>query len=138
MTFERKRAILIISAALVIGIIIGILATGMLARHHYRGDRNREERNRSSKEYRGRQGFAAKIYDITNADSTQIINMRPVIHQTMANIDTLQKHTDHRVKAEIDSMIVNLQPFLSLEQIKTLDEFLNKMPDHSKRLKRHR
>ena len=138
MTFERKRAILIICATLVIGIIIGVLGTGMLARHHYRGDRNRGERNKSGREYRGRQSFAAKIYDITKADSTQINNMKSVIQQTMANIDTLQKNTDHRVKAEIDSMIVNLQPYLSSEQIKTLDEFSKKMPGPSKHLKRHR
>lgn len=133
MTFERKRAIIIISATLVIGIIIGVLATGMLARHHYRGDRNR-----SGKEFRGRHGFAAKIYGITKADSAQINKMKPVIRQTMTQIDSLQKQTDSLVKVEIDSMIIRLQPLLSTEQLKSMNEFLRNKSGHSEHLKKHR
>lgn len=133
MTFERKRAIIIISATLVVGIIIGVLATGMLARHHYRGDRNR-----SGKEFRGRQGFATKIYGITKADSAQINKMKSVIRQTMTQIDSLQKQTDSKVKVAIDSMITHLQPFLSAEQLKSLYEFSRNMSGHSEHLKKHR
>lgn len=133
MTFERKRAIIIIGATLLVGIIIGVLATGMLARHHYRGDRSK-----SGKEFRGRQGFAAKIYGITKADSAQINNMKPVIQLTMTHIDSLQKQTDRMVKVEIDSMIIHLQPFLSAEQLNSLNEFSHNMSGHSEHLKRHR
>ena len=119
MTPERKKAIISIAATLVVGILIGILATGMFARQHYRGNKNY-----SGKEYRGNPGgFVKKIYKITEADSPQRKQMQPIVEQTKESIDALQQKTDEEVKALLDSMIVNLKPILKEEQLSKLQAF---------------
>jgi hypothetical protein len=119
MTTERKKAILVISITLIVGILIGVLATGMLARHHYGGSRKG-----GGWEQRGtRQGFAERIYKITGADSLQVNQMRPIVEQTMTRIDTLQRQTDRGVKAFMDSMVVSLKPILKPDQLAKLKTF---------------
>jgi hypothetical protein len=134
MTSERKRAIVVIALTLMVGILIGILATGMFARHHYHSDRKGFD-----KEHRGnRSGFAERIYRIVQADSSQKKQMQPIVEQTMASIDTLQQKTDGEVKALLDSMIVNLKPILKEEQLSKLETFSKNKSDRGGHRRKHR
>ena len=65
MTTERKRAIITISATLIIGIAIGTLASGLWTRKHYteRISRGRAEMRR---------GFERKLFEAVDADQQQI------------------------------------------------------------------
>jgi hypothetical protein len=133
MTTERKKAIAVISAALIVGILIGVLATGMFARQHYRGNGRDFD-----KEHRGmRKGFAEKIYRITQADSSQRKQMQPIVEQTMASIDTLQQKTDDEVKALLDSMIINLKPLLKTDQVSKLETFSKNKGENGGHRRRH-
>jgi hypothetical protein len=133
MTSERKKAIAIISATLIVGVLIGVLATGMFARHHYHG------RKDFGNEYRGmRSRFAEKIYKTTRADSAQIKQMQPIVDQTMTHIDTLQRKTEKEVKALMDSMIIQLKPFLKAEQLTALEKFSTNKGDYSGHRRTHR
>ncbi len=134
MTTERRKAIVVIAVTLIVGILIGVLASGMFARHHYRGN-GRD----FGKEHRGmRNGFAERIYKITQADSLQRKQMKPIVEQTMASIDTLQKKTDGEVKALLDSMIINLKPLLKTDQISKLEMLSKNNDQHGNHRKRHR
>jgi Spy/CpxP family protein refolding chaperone len=133
MTHERKRAILAISATLIIGVLIGMLATGMFARHHYRGSRNG-----TGKEEKGRQGFAQKIYSITQADDSQKEKMKEIIESTTIGIDSLQHKTDREVKALLDSMMVNIKPILTSEQYDHLESFAKSRGDHDRHHKKYK
>jgi hypothetical protein len=130
MTTERKKAILVISITLLVGILIGVLATGMFARHYYRGDRKGFD-----KEHReSRNSFAEKIYRISHADSSQKKQMQPIVNQTMKVIDMLQKKTGDDVKVLLDSMILNLKPILKADQLKRLDVlYKNKNSGHRRK-----
>lgn len=134
MTSERKRAIVVISATLIVGILIGVLTTGMFARHHYHSSRKD-----LGKEHRGmRKGFTELIYKITQADSLQRKQMQPIVEQTMVSIDTLQQKTDSEVKALLNSMVINLKPLLKADQISKLETFSkNKGENGGHRRKHH-
>jgi hypothetical protein len=133
MTTERKKAILVIFITLMVGILIGALASGMFARHHYRGNRKGFD-----KEYfRNRGGFAEKIYKITQADSLQRRQMEPIVEQTMTSIDTLQQKTNSDVNRLLDSMIVSLRPILKSDQLNKLKTFSKNKNDYDRHHRRH-
>jgi hypothetical protein len=133
MTTERKKAILLISITLLLGILIGVLATGMLARQHYHGNKKGFDR-----EHRGnRSGFAEKIYKITQADSLQRRQMQPIVEETMKSIDALQQKTNNEVTILLDSMIVALKPILKADQISKLDGFSKNKTDYGRHHQRH-
>jgi hypothetical protein len=135
MTFERKKAIAIMIATLIAGILIGVLGTGIFARQHYRhaGGQYFDKSQRSS-----RYGFAEKILRVTDADSVQAKQMRPVIERTMTKIDTLQNQTNAQVRALTDSMIVELKPFLKVEQLEKLNGFTKNKMNHGGHRRSHR
>jgi hypothetical protein len=134
MTSERKKAIAVISATLIVGILIGVLATGMFARQHYRG-KGRE----FGKEHSGiRKMFAERIYKIAQADSAQRKQMQPIVERAMTRIDTLQRKTDDEVKVLLDSMINSLKPILKAEQLAKLEMFSKNKSDFNRHRKRHR
>jgi hypothetical protein len=133
MTTERKKAILVIFITLVVGILIGALASGMFARHHYKSNRKSFD-----KEHRGnRSGFAEKIYKITRADSLQRKQMQPIVDQTITSIDTLQRKTESEVDALLGSMIISLKPILKVDQVNELEIFSKKKSDYDRHHRHH-
>ncbi len=132
MTLERKKAILVLVGTLLVGIAIGALSTGMLARHHYRGPQ---------KQYRGsypgnRNAFADKIFHVTGADSAQAKQMRPVIEKTMIQIDSLENSSRKEAKVLLDSMKTSFKSILKPEQMEKLNAFTAKM-GHTRHRGRH-
>ncbi len=117
MTPERKRALITILATLVIGILIGALGVGLWNKQN--------QRSRSSSNWRkdGKEAFVKKIFTVVEADSAQAKELRPLINETMAQIDSLQKQTDREVSKVVDSLEVKLQPILTEKQMHQLKEF---------------
>lgn len=134
MTSERKKAIAAISATLIVGILIGVLATGMFARQHYRGKGRELGKERSGM----RRGFAERIYKIVQADSLQRKQMQPIVEQVMTQIDTLQRKTDDEMKVLFDSMMNSLKPILRAEQLVKLEMFSKNKGDQGSHHRRHR
>lgn len=120
MTPERKKTILIITGTLILGILIGVLGTGMVARQHYRGDRGLrgKEMGKGS-----RKGFARKLMHIIGTDSSKTPQLKPIIEETMDKIDAIQSRSRKEVQQVIDSMEVKLQPILTAEQLERLKKF---------------
>lgn len=117
MTHERKRALITILATLVIGILIGALGVGLWSKQ--------SQRSRSSSNWRkdGKEVFVKKIFTVVEADSALANQLRPLINETMAQIDSLQKQTDREVSKVVDSLEVKLQPILTEKQMQQLKEF---------------
>lgn len=120
MTPERRKTILIIAGTLIIGILIGVLGTGMFARMHYRGPgfRGGKEMPRGS-----RQGFAKKLIHIVDADSSQAKAMKPILEETMNKIDAIQSHSREETQKIMDSLDAKLQSVLRPEQLEKLKKF---------------
>jgi hypothetical protein len=118
MTPERKRALLMIGATLIIGILIGALGMGLWSKQSRRG-------GKSSAAWRqeGKEVFMQRILKEANADSLQAKQMKPLMLETMASIDSLQKQTDKNVHAVVDSFEEKLKPILREDQLKKLQEF---------------
>lgn len=132
MTLERKKAILVLSATLIVGILIGALSTGMMARHHYRGPQKQYRGSHSS----NRNGFADKVFRITQADSIQAKQMKPLIEETMIQIDSLESHSRQEAKVLLDSMKLRFKSILRPEQMEKLNDFTSKM-EHNRHRSRH-
>jgi hypothetical protein len=133
-TSERKKAIIVITATLIVGVLIGVLGTGILARYHYRGNRNY-----SDKQHReSRDGFAERIYRISQADSLQLRQMQPIVNQALKSIDMLQQKTDNEVKELLDSMIFNLKPILKADQLSRLEVLSKNKSEYSGHRRKHR
>lgn len=118
MTPERKRALLMIGTTLIIGILIGALSVGLWGNQSRRG-------GRSSAKWRqeGKEVFMQRIIKEANADSLQAKQMRPLMMETMASIDSLQKETDKKVHAVLNSFEEKLKPILREDQLKKLQAF---------------
>lgn len=132
MTLERKKAILVLVATLLVGIAIGALSTGMMARYHYRGPQKQYRGNHSG----NRHAFADKIFRITRADSAQAKQMKPVIEKTMTQIDSLESHSRQEAEVLLDSMKLEFKSILKPDQMEKLNEFTSKM-GHSRHRGRH-
>jgi hypothetical protein len=138
MTTERKKALLFMSATFVIGIMIGILLTGMFARRYYH---NRDEMRGGKVEMnRGHRGnFVSKIIHVVKADSAQAKQIKPIVEETMSEIDRLQEQGDRNARAAMDSMKVKLTPVLRPEQLEDLEKFISrKKPSGGERGKHER
>lgn len=123
MTHERKRALITILATLVIGILIGALGVGLWSKQ------SRSGRSSGSSRQHGKEAFVKKIFSVVEADSMQAKELRPLINETVAQIDSLQQHTDQEMKKVIDSFEVKVQPILNEKQLQQLKDFHKKGRD---------
>lgn len=125
MTSERKKALLLMSATFIIGIMIGILITGMFARRYYR-DREGIRGGKIELNHSRRGNFVGKILHVVDADSAQAERIKPIVEATVHEIDRLQEQGDRDARAAMDSMKVKLAPVLRPEQLKKLDKFISR------------
>jgi len=136
MTAERKKALLMMAATFVIGIVIGALVTGMLARQFYHGRGGKRGEGREMRE--GRRGtLTEKIFKIVKADASQKKLMKPIIDQTISHLDEIEDKSNQDAYVQLDSLKVKLSPILAPEQIEKLDKFLSaKRKSHEEEEKR--
>lgn len=118
MTSERKRAMITIMATLIIGILIGALGVGL-----WNKQQGRSGKPSSVGRQHGKEVFVKKVLSVIEADSLQAKQLKPLINETVAQIDSLQKRTDREMKKVIDSFEVKAQPLLTEKQMHQLKEF---------------
>jgi hypothetical protein len=118
MTSERKRALITIMATLIIGILIGALGVGL-----WNKQQGRSGKPSNGGRQHGKEAFVKKVLSVIEADSSQVKQLRPLINETVAQIDSLQKRTDREMKKVIDSFEAKAQPILTEKQMIQLKEF---------------
>lgn len=124
MTGERRKALLMMGATFVMGLIIGALTTGLLARQFYHGRGGFRGERREMKE--GRRGtLTDKIFKIVKADSGQKKLMRPIIDQTIARLDEVEEKSNQDAYAQLDSLKAKLGSILAKDQMEGLGKFLS-------------
>jgi K+-sensing histidine kinase KdpD len=119
MTTERRRAIITISATLIIGILIGSLTSGLWGRKYY-GQRSQRGRTEV------KMNFEKKLLKAIDADDAQVKILQPIMRQTMLNIDSLQHKTDSKVRVLLDSLDVKLKSVLKEEQYLKFKKFVER------------
>ena len=125
MTSDRKKALVMVVATFVIGITIGALVTGLIAREFYHGRGGRRGEGREKHE--GRRGtLTEKIFKVVKADESQKKLMKPIIDQTISTLDEIEDKSNQDAYAQLDTLKIKLQPILNSDQSEKLDHFLTK------------
>jgi hypothetical protein len=124
MTSDRKKALLMMVATFVIGIVIGALITGLFAREFYHERGGRRERG---EKHEGRRGtLTEKIFKVVKADENQKKLMKPIIDKTISDLDEIEDKSNQDAYAQLDSLNIKLRPILSPGQSEELNHFLTK------------
>lgn len=120
MTSERKKALLYLSMTFLVGILIGGAVIGFLGHIRDRGGRHE------------RKGLTHVIGRVVRPNESQTAKIDPIIKQTEARLDTLQKNCNQEVKTVMDSLRIQLKPILTAEQLEELEEFISRGKDRWK------
>lgn len=134
MTPERKRSILVIAFTFILGIAIGVLATGLLARKHY-GNRAGATIEQRAKQ---KEGFVMKLLRVMDANEKQQTELKPIIEEYVHKIDSVQEYRQAEAKALVQELQVKIKPLVSDEQYQKLQGFNAKTMGRSSRESRHR
>ncbi|MFH1221381.1 MAG: hypothetical protein V1694_13140 [Candidatus Eisenbacteria bacterium] len=99
-----QRAILVVVATLMIGVVIGALVVGpLVARQHFR----------HLDKLRTRQGFAGRLEEIIKPDGAQAGPVREILTKYSAQFEELNTQYHASTKALADSLRKNLDPILT-------------------------
>ena len=126
MTKERRKAVLILAGTLIIGILIGMLTSGVS--HKMRGRGGMPQRGMSA-EHKS-EWFAKTILRIVRPDSNQVAQVRPIAQWAAHRIDSIEAFSNQQLAVILDSVKTQLKPIITDEQLKRLNEFDNKAQDH--------
>lgn len=121
MTSERKKAILILSAMLIVGFVSGFLVHGFISRyqHSHQQERGGHGRRPGDK----KDWFVGTIYRIVQPDSAQSKEIKPITQWAASQIDSVEQYSNQRLADILDSVKIQLKPIITAEQLKRLDDF---------------
>lgn len=128
MTTERKKAILILSAVLIVGFLSGFLVHGFIGRYQRNHQQERGGRGRMPGDKKD--WFVGTIYRIVQPDSAQLKEIKPITQWAAAQIDSVERNSNQRLADILDSVKVQLKPIITSEQLQRLDEFDAKARGH--------
>lgn len=134
MTPERKRSILVISITFILGIAIGVLATGLMARKHYR---NRPEVTIEQRT-KQKESFVNKLLRVIDATEQQQAALKPLIETYVHRIDSVQENQKSKTRSLFQELQEKIRPQVSDEQYQRLQNFNAKVINHTPRDSRHR
>ena len=128
MTTERRKAIITLTATLIIGVLLGMLMPGFVNKlidrdHPGRGGRNHDAEHK-------KEWFVGTIYRIVKPDSAQAKQIKPITEWASGRIDFIEQSSNQHLAAILDSMKIQLKPLITEEQFKRFSEFDNKARSH--------
>lgn len=116
----RTKSVLIIIGTFVIGVLIGALINGAMVRHRM----NRIDKMRTVP------GFSSEMQKIIQPTKEQLPKIEPILNRTANALVQLGKQQFEHANVIVDSMVVDLNPYLTKEQITRLE-------DHIRHFRRH-
>ena len=128
MTNERKKALLFLSATLIVGILIGLLVPGIF--HKYRSGHQHGRRGHGRGPDDKTQWFAGTIYRVVKPDSVQSNQIKPITEWASRQIEAVEANSNARLSSIMDSVRIQLKPILTEEQLQRLDEFGARAKEH--------
>lgn len=70
-----------------------------------------------------KRNLSDRIYRITNADSTQKVKMKPAVDRAAKRLDALRANYQKQEKRVMDSLALQVKPYLKEEQLKKLSDW---------------
>lgn len=130
----KAKSIFVLVGVLLIGVIIGAFGSSLLRKNFI------EER---ISRFRTPEGFTGRIIDIIQPEEEQRKKVEAILlkhHQMMLEIG---EQTREEIKTHVDSLMNELKPLLSAEQLERLEKKIRRRPPHfhdrkDKRIIRHR
>jgi hypothetical protein len=121
MKIETKSAAILL-ATLAMGVVLGMLAQGMLMR----------ERDRRVAEIRTEPGFVSLVEEVIQPRTEQVAGIRAVLEASARSYDSVVAASREDVRVVLDSMKVRLAPILDDRQRERLSRMAN-VPDPNRR-----
>ncbi len=106
-----------------------LVSVGAIAQH---GDDGRHRRHRDSHDGKHRhensdkRNLSDRVYHITQADSVQKTKMKPAVDHASKRLEALRTSYSKQEKIVLDSLRLQVKPYLKEEQIKKLDDWKNR------------
>jgi hypothetical protein len=117
MTPERKRALLIISATFIAGLLIGALSIGLI-NHNTRPSATPRVWTEQEKE-----AYVEGLLERLEIQADQAEEVRTIMRGTIRQIDSMRHSLDGRIRQRVDSMDNVLSGILTVEQMQTLKDY---------------
>lgn len=126
MNSERKKAVLTLAGTLIIGIFLGLLVPGLFHKVRERGGNHRGRADGGRESENKKEWFTGTIYRILQPDSIQAKKIKPITEWASHQIDSLEASSNRGLANVLDSVKKQLQPIITEEQFRRLDEFDNR------------
>ncbi|MBL7858973.1 MAG: hypothetical protein JNM57_14880 [Cyclobacteriaceae bacterium] len=121
MNNDKKKSIMALSITLIIGVLLGLLIPGAFHKIRQRGERGSRGPHYTLEHKQ--KWFASTIHRIIQPDSLQAQQIKPVTDWAAIGIDSIERSANLQMSNLLDSVKVQLNPLLSHEQRKRLEEF---------------
>jgi hypothetical protein len=102
---------------------------GAMAQHGDDGHRKRHRAGRGDKhgyENSGKRNLSDRVYRVTQADSVQKAKMKPSLDKATKRLEALRVSYRKQEKKVLDSLSLQLKPYLKEEQLKKLNDWRDK------------
>ncbi len=112
----------LLSLGLVTAMCMGAMAQGH-GDHHQRHD---GKGGRHKYENSAKRNLSEKIYHVTQADSLQKLKMKPSVDRASKRLESLRLAYQKQEKRVLDSLSLQVKPYLKEEQVKKLNDWKDK------------
>jgi hypothetical protein len=117
----KTKSTLVLISVLLIGIIIGALGSSLIRRNIWQ---DRLSRLRSP------EGFSERLIHIIQPDTQQEEQIRQILLKHHEKMEQITEQSRSMIKAHADSLLIDLKPLLTADQLDRLKEMLHRRPPH--------
>jgi hypothetical protein len=115
----KAKSTLVLLGVLLIGIIIGALGSSLVRRNIWQ---DRVERFRSP------EGFSERLMHIIQPDQRQADQVRQILLKHHEKMEKITDQSRSMIKLHADSLLIDLKPVLTDEQMERLKDMLQRRP----------
>jgi hypothetical protein len=102
---------------------LGAMAQGHHDGHHKKHDGDHDKHHDKNS---GKKDLSSKVYRITDADSLQKQKMKPSVDHASKRLESLRLSYQKQEKRVLDSLSLQVKPYLKEEQLKKLNDWKDK------------
>ena len=119
----RTKSTFIIIGTFIIGVLIGALINGAVVRHRM----NKIDKMRTVP------GFSAEMQRIIKPSNDQLPKIEPILNRTAESLIQLGQRQFEHANVIVDSMVTDLNPYLTQEQKTRLQDHIRHFRKHVKK-----
>ena len=105
-----------------------IVSLGAMAQGHHDGHHKKHDGDHGKHYYAnsGKRNLSDKVYRVTEADSVQKQKMKPAVDRASKRLESLRLNYQKQEKRVLDSLSLQVKPYLKEEQLKKLNDWKDK------------